>query len=66
MRTNVGFVSADVLRLFFDILFDEGVVRKEVFYQWASAAALQGKVEALNSVDGFFTWLSKTQAADCV
>lgn len=41
MRTNVGFVSADVLRLFFDVLFDEGVVRKEVFYQWASAAALQ-------------------------
>lgn len=38
VRPDVGFVSADVLRSFFDVLFDEGVVRKAVFHQWASAA----------------------------
>ena len=65
-RSKRTVLSADVLRLFFDVLFDEGVIRKEVFHKWASAAALQGKDAALNSVDGFFTWLTKTEAADSV
>lgn len=65
-KVMLGFFSADVLRLFFDVLFDEGVVRKEVFHKWASAAALQGKDAALSSVGGFFTWLNKTEAADCI
>lgn len=62
-RADVGFVSADVLRLFFDVLFDEGVVRKEVFLQWASAAALQGRVQALNSAGGFFSRLHEPESS---
>lgn len=54
-----------MLRLFFDVLFDKGVISKEVFHKWASAAALQGKDVALDSVDGFFTWLTKSEAAHC-
>lgn len=52
-----------MLRLFFDVLFDKGVISKEVFHQWASAAVLQGNDVVLDSVDDFFTWL--TEAAHC-
>lgn len=61
IRTDVGLVSADVLRLFFDFLFDQGVVRKEVFHKWASAAALQGNGAALDSVGGFFRRLREPE-----
>lgn len=61
--STVGFVSADVLRLVFDVLFDEDVVRKEVFYKWSLAAARQGKDDAIASVSGFFLWLTETEAA---
>lgn len=54
-----------MLRLFFDVLFDKGVISKEVFHKWALAAALQGKDVVLHSVDDFFTWLTKTEAAHC-
>lgn len=55
IRAHVGFAAADVLQLLFDFLMDEGLVRKEVFHKWASAAALQGKEATLNSVDGLFS-----------
>lgn len=63
ITTDVGFVSADVLRLFFDFLFDKGIIRKEVFLKWASAAALQGKDVALTSVAGFLTRLREPECS---
>lgn len=60
---TIGFVSADVLQLF-DVLFDEGVFRKEVFLEWTLAAAEKGNYLALTEpLSGFFMWLSKTEDA---
>lgn len=60
---TVGFVSADVLWLVFDVLFDEDVIRKEVFYTWTLAAARQGKDDAIAPASCFFLWLIETEAA---
>lgn len=59
----LGFVSADVLQLLFNVLFDEGVVRKEVFLRWASAAALRGKDEAVSSACSFFSRLREPESS---
>lgn len=53
-------VSADLLRLFFEALYDEDVVGEDTFYKWKSSkdpAELRGKVVALRSVMAFYTWL---------
>lgn len=53
-------VSADLLRLFFEALYDEDVIGEDTFYKWKSSkdpAELRGKVVALRSVMAFYTWL---------
>lgn len=53
-------VSADLLRLFFEALYDEDVIGEDTFYKWKSSkdsAELRGKVAALRSVMAFYTWL---------
>lgn len=53
-------VPADLLRLFFEALYDEDVIGEDTFYKWKSSkdpAELRGKVVALRSVMAFFTWL---------
>lgn len=62
IRTS-GFVSADVLRLLFGVLFDDVILRKEVFLEWALAATQHGKDLALTSLSSFFMWMSKTEDA---
>ncbi|XP_035376089.1 eukaryotic translation initiation factor 4 gamma 3 isoform X3 [Electrophorus electricus] len=50
----------NLLRMFFDCLYDEDVISEDAFYQWESStdpAEQQGKTPALNSVMAFFTWL---------
>ncbi|XP_024910633.1 eukaryotic translation initiation factor 4 gamma 1 [Cynoglossus semilaevis] len=49
-----------LLRMFFDALYDEDVVKEEAFYKWEvckDPAEQQGKGVALKSLTTFFTWL---------
>ncbi|XP_054649684.1 eukaryotic translation initiation factor 4 gamma 1-like isoform X2 [Dunckerocampus dactyliophorus] len=60
---------ANLLRMFFDTLYDEEVIRDEAFYKWESSkdpAEQQGKGVALKSVKGFFTWLHQEDESDNV
>uniref|UniRef100_A0A3Q3XLK5 Uncharacterized protein n=1 Tax=Mola mola TaxID=94237 RepID=A0A3Q3XLK5_MOLML len=55
---------AYLLRMFFDVLYDEDVIRKETFNTWESSkdpAEQTGKVVALKSVTAFFTWLREAE-----
>lgn len=54
----------DLLRMFFDALYDEDVIKEEAFYKWESSkdpAEQQGKGVALKSVTAFFTWLREAE-----
>ncbi|XP_072546958.1 eukaryotic translation initiation factor 4 gamma 1-like isoform X2 [Salminus brasiliensis] len=54
----------NLLRMFFDVLYDEDVIKEEGFYKWESskdAAEQQGKGVALKSVTAFFTWLREAE-----
>eukprot|EP00063_Salmo_salar_P042653 XP_014017488.1 PREDICTED: eukaryotic translation initiation factor 4 gamma 1-like [Salmo salar] len=55
---------ANLLRMFFDTLYDEDVIKEEAFYKWESSkdpAEMQGKGVALKSVTAFFTWLREAE-----
>uniref|UniRef100_A0A7N8X7Z7 Eukaryotic translation initiation factor 4 gamma 1-like n=1 Tax=Mastacembelus armatus TaxID=205130 RepID=A0A7N8X7Z7_9TELE len=55
---------ANLLRMFFDALYDEDVIKEEAFYKWESSkdpAEQQGKGVALKSVTAFFTWLREAE-----
>lgn len=57
-------LSADLLRMFFDALYDEDVIKEEAFYKWESSkdpAEQTGKGVALKSVTAFFTWLREAE-----
>ncbi|KAI5098581.1 eukaryotic translation initiation factor 4 gamma 1, partial [Silurus meridionalis] len=50
----------NLLRMFFDVLYDEDIIKEDGFYKWESSkdpAEQQGKGVALKSVTAFFTWL---------
>ncbi|XP_071839833.1 eukaryotic translation initiation factor 4 gamma 1-like isoform X2 [Apostichopus japonicus] len=52
-----------LLRLYFDVLYDEDVISEETFYSWKDsddAAEKTGKGIALKSVTSFFTWLEES------
>ncbi|XP_062408062.1 eukaryotic translation initiation factor 4 gamma 1-like [Sardina pilchardus] len=54
----------NLLRMFFDVLYDEDVIREEAFYRWESSkdpAEQVGKGVALKSVTAFFTWLREAE-----
>lgn len=54
----------DLLRMFFDCLYDENIIHEEVFYKWESSkdpAEMLGKAVALRSVTAFFTWLREAE-----
>uniref|UniRef100_A0A8C0FT46 Eukaryotic translation initiation factor 4 gamma 1 n=1 Tax=Bubo bubo TaxID=30461 RepID=A0A8C0FT46_BUBBB len=54
----------NLLRMFFDALYDEDVIKEEAFYKWESSKDLaeqQGKGVALKSVTAFFTWLREAE-----
>ncbi|MEQ2190690.1 hypothetical protein XENOCAPTIV_005865, partial [Xenoophorus captivus] len=54
----------DLLRMFFDCLYDEDVISEDAFYKWESSkdpAEQQGKGVALKSVTAFFTWLREAE-----
>ncbi|XP_077421553.1 eukaryotic translation initiation factor 4 gamma 1 isoform X2 [Vanacampus margaritifer] len=58
---------ANLLRMFFDTLYDEDVIKDDTFYKWESCkdpAEQQGKGVALKSVTGFFTWLRQPDESD--
>ncbi|XP_037381101.1 eukaryotic translation initiation factor 4 gamma 1 isoform X1 [Talpa occidentalis] len=55
---------ANLLRTFFDALYDEDVVKEDAFYSWESSkdpAEQQGKGVALKSVTAFFKWLREAE-----
>ncbi|XP_004675099.1 PREDICTED: eukaryotic translation initiation factor 4 gamma 1 isoform X2 [Condylura cristata] len=55
---------ANLLRTFFDALYDEDVVKEDAFYSWESSkdpAEQQGKGVALKSVTVFFKWLREAE-----
>uniref|UniRef100_A0AAQ4QSW2 Eukaryotic translation initiation factor 4 gamma, 1a n=1 Tax=Gasterosteus aculeatus aculeatus TaxID=481459 RepID=A0AAQ4QSW2_GASAC len=55
---------ANLLRMFFDALYDEDVIKEEAFYNWESSkdpAEQTGKGVALKSVTAFFTWLREPE-----
>ncbi|XP_053162665.1 eukaryotic translation initiation factor 4 gamma 1 isoform X13 [Hemicordylus capensis] len=55
---------ANLLRMFFDALYDEDVIKEEAFYKWESSkdpAEQQGKGVALKSVTAFYTWLREAE-----
>lgn len=57
-------LPADLLRMFFDTLYDEDVVKEDAFYSWESSkdpAEQQGKGVALKSVTAFFKWLREAE-----
>lgn len=51
--------SAGVLRLWFDVLFDEGIIKEETFQECKGAAEQSGRDLGLRSLTDFFDWLSK-------
>lgn len=54
----------DLLRMFFDCLYDEDVISEDAFYKWESSkdpAEQLGKGVALKSVTAFFTWLREAE-----
>ncbi|GAB1289120.1 Eukaryotic translation initiation factor 4 gamma 3 [Apodemus speciosus] len=56
--------EADLLRMFFDCLYDEEVISEDAFYKWESSkdpAEQNGKGVALKSVTAFFTWLREAE-----
>ena len=58
------FPLSDLLRMFFDSLYAEDVIKEEAFYKWESSkdpAEQQGKGVALKSVTAFFTWLREAE-----
>ncbi|CAF92947.1 unnamed protein product, partial [Tetraodon nigroviridis] len=55
---------ANLLRMFFDTLYDEDIIKEEAFYKWESSkdpAEQTGKGVALKSVTAFFTWLREAE-----
>lgn len=55
---------SDLLRMFFDCLYDEDVISEDAFYRWETSkdpAEQQGKGVALKSVTAFFTWLREAE-----
>ncbi|XP_053342378.1 eukaryotic translation initiation factor 4 gamma 1a isoform X1 [Clarias gariepinus] len=55
---------ASLLRMFFDVLYDEDVIKEEAFYKWETSkdpAEQVGKGVALKSVTAFFTWLREAE-----
>lgn len=57
--SRLSSVFADVLRLLFDILFDEAIVEEDTFYTWKVDAERRGRAAALRSVTDFFSWLHR-------
>ncbi|XP_051531159.1 eukaryotic translation initiation factor 4 gamma 3-like isoform X2 [Myxocyprinus asiaticus] len=54
----------NLLRMFFDCLYDEDVISEEAFYKWETSKdpeEQQGKGVALKSVTAFFTWLREAE-----
>ncbi|XP_052465573.1 eukaryotic translation initiation factor 4 gamma 3 isoform X1 [Carassius gibelio] len=54
----------NLLRMFFDCLYDEDVISEDAFYQWETSkdpAEQHGKGVALKSVTAFFTWLREAE-----
>ncbi|XP_075184042.1 eukaryotic translation initiation factor 4 gamma 3 isoform X1 [Anomaloglossus baeobatrachus] len=54
----------NLLRMFFDCLYDEEVISEDAFYRWESSkdpAEQNGKGVALKSVTAFFTWLREAE-----
>ncbi|XP_078414382.1 eukaryotic translation initiation factor 4 gamma 3-like isoform X12 [Cetorhinus maximus] len=54
----------NLLRMFFDTLYDEDVISEDAFYKWESSkdpAEQSGKGVALKSVTAFFTWLREAE-----
>ncbi|XP_073426274.1 eukaryotic translation initiation factor 4 gamma 3 isoform X6 [Dendrobates tinctorius] len=54
----------NLLRMFFDCLYDEEVISEDAFYRWESSkdpAEQKGKGVALKSVTAFFTWLREAE-----
>ncbi|XP_060794241.1 eukaryotic translation initiation factor 4 gamma 3 isoform X2 [Neoarius graeffei] len=54
----------NLLRMFFDCLYDEDVISEDAFYKWEASkdpAEQQGKGVALKSVTAFFTWLREAE-----
>uniref|UniRef100_A0A671YEW7 Eukaryotic translation initiation factor 4 gamma 3 n=1 Tax=Sparus aurata TaxID=8175 RepID=A0A671YEW7_SPAAU len=54
----------NLLRMFFDCLYDEDVISEDAFYKWESSkdpAEQHGKGVALKSVTAFFTWLREAE-----
>lgn len=64
-KTDVYFhFLTDLLRMFFDCLYDEEVISEDAFYKWESSkdpAEQNGKGVALKSVTAFFTWLREAE-----
>ncbi|ELW46901.1 Eukaryotic translation initiation factor 4 gamma 1 [Tupaia chinensis] len=55
---------ANLLRTFFDALYDEDVVKEDAFYSWEGSkdpSEQQGKGVALKSVTAFFKWLREAE-----
>ncbi|MBN3308836.1 eukaryotic translation initiation factor 4 gamma 1 [Amia ocellicauda] len=58
---------ANLLRTFFDTLYDEDIIKEEAFYKWETSpdpAEQQGRDTALKSVTAFFTWLREDEEED--
>ncbi|XP_054857685.1 eukaryotic translation initiation factor 4 gamma 3 isoform X2 [Eublepharis macularius] len=54
----------NLLRMFFDCLYDEEVISEDAFYKWESSkdpSEQSGKGVALKSVTAFFTWLREAE-----
>jgi translation initiation factor 4G len=58
------FFISEVLRVFFDTLYDEDIISEDAFYQWEGykdPAEQAGKGVAVTSVVQFFTWLREAE-----
>ncbi|XP_037538145.1 eukaryotic translation initiation factor 4 gamma 1a isoform X2 [Nematolebias whitei] len=55
---------ANLLRMFFDALYDEDIIKEDTFYKWEASkdpAEQTGKGVALKSVTFFFIWLREAE-----
>lgn len=64
LSLSLSLCLADLLRMFFDCLYDEDVISEDAFYKWETSkdpAEQHGKGVALKSVTAFFTWLREAE-----
>ena len=50
-----------MIRVLFDLLYDEDIIREDVFFKWKSEVREDGHAISALSLKGFFEWLNEAE-----